>query len=403
MQSTLNNSNNYDASAWSISHCEKNEYYTDFGLAKGQKKDSKSHSKKALEQSEERQNKLAQQVSQLPKKLQAKLQEVVLPSTATSIGKTKNAPITKPFYDRQKKATQSMLLDDYDEHCLAEDDALNEVHTEAVENMYHQEMERQLEEDEARYQAYLTCKFKWDFPDDNMSQWDLMCLKDEIQQYEEGLRAKWQKWVDGEKITISDEEDIEKKRSYNLDLATRLNYGLTIQQHEYEEAERKHEADVAELEAFYQEKNKNYNLGLEMWLKYGLTKEQYEANRKYESNVRALQEFYQEPDYWNYPDYEMRLKAAIKKYEDDFEAEQKEQELKDQQNDWWLEDIDILKAEDDLDKQNEWWKDYEPEKDDEEDEQDYYFESYEDYCERRREEDIEAQRQNAIDDMYDDY
>ena len=32
-----------------------------------------------------------------------------------------------------------------------------------------------------------------------------------------------------------------------------------------------------------------------------------------------------------------------------------------------------------------------------------YFESYEDWCERRREEDIEAQRQNAIDDMYDDY
>jgi hypothetical protein len=349
------NTNNDEniASALSISNCEKNEYYTDFGLAKGQKKDSKSHSKKALEQSEERQNKLAEQVSQLPKKLQAKLQEVVLPPTATSIGKTKNAPITKPFYNRQKKATQSMLLDDYAELCLAEDDALNEVHTEAVENMYHQEMERQLEEDETRYQAYLTCKFKWDFPDDNMSQWDLMRLQDEIQKYEAGLTAKTR--------TISE-----------------------------------YQSDIL--------KKKRYDMGLAMWRKYGLTKEQYDANREYESNVAALEAFYEEPDYWNYPDYEMRLKAAIKKYEDDFEAEQKEQELKDQQNDWWLEDIDILKAEDDLDKQNNYWKDYyEPEKDDEESEHDYYFESYEDWCERRREEDIEAQRQNAIDDMYDDY
>ena len=61
-------------------------------------------------------------------------------------------------------------------------------------------------------------------------------------------------------------------------------------------------------------------------------------------------------------------------------------------------------TEDDLEEQNNYWKDYyEPEKDDEESDHDYYFESYEDWCERRREEDIEAQRQNAIDDMYDDY
>lgn len=296
------NDENIASASWSKSHFEKNEYYTDFGLAKGQKKDGKSHGKKAQEQSMERQNKVAEQVSLLPKKMQAKLQEVVSRPTAnaTTIGKSKNAPITKVFYNRQKKAAQTTLLDDYAEHCLAEDDALNEVYTEAAENMYHQEMERQEEEED--------------------------------------------------------------------------------------------------------KKIKNYQEGLELWLKYGLTKAQYDANREYEANVKALEEFYQEPDYWNYPDYEMRLKAAIKKFEDDFEAEQREQDLKDQQNDWWREDIDVLKAEDDLDKQNNYWNDYyEPEEDDEEADQNDYFESYEDWCERRREEDIEAQRQNAIDDMYDDY
>jgi hypothetical protein len=336
MQSTSNNSNNYDASAHASDY-EKNEYYTDFGLAKGQKKDSKSHSKKALEQSEERQNKLAEQVSQLPKKLQAKLQEVVLTPTATTKGKTKTALKTKPFYDRRNKASQVMLLDDYAEHCVAEDDALNEVHTEAVENMYHQEMERQEEEKEARYQAYLECKWKWDFPDDGMSQWELRCLQDEIQKYEAEFSANW-----------------EADSHYN----------------DYERAR--------------EEEDESYQKGLELWLKYGLTKEQYDANRKYESNVKALNAFYQEPDYWNYPDYEMRLKAAIKKYEDDFDAQQKEQALKDEQN--------------------EWWKDFETEDYyDEEADQDYNFESYEDYCERRREEDMEAQRQDAIDDMYDHY
>ena len=32
----------------------------------------------------------------------------------------------------------------------------------------------------------------------------------------------------------------------------------------------------------------------------------------------------------------MRLKAAIKKFEDDFDAEQREQDLKDEQNEWWI-------------------------------------------------------------------
>lgn len=168
----------------------------------------------------------------------------------------------------------------------------------------------------------------------------------------------------------------------------------------------------------------DYNLGLVMWLKYGFTKEQYDANLEYESNLRALEEFYRDYDYQNHPDYEMRLKSAIKKYKDNFGKEQNEQYLKDQQNEWWkeyeVEDqqneqyLKVLQdeqnerwkdyeVEEDKDQQNEWWKDYEVEEDDDEDKQYDDFESFEDYCERRREQDIEFEKQNAIDDMYDDY
>jgi hypothetical protein len=40
------------------------------------------------------------------------------------------------------------------------------------------------EEREVRYQEYLDKKYKWDFPDDMMSQYELMCLKLEIKAYE---------------------------------------------------------------------------------------------------------------------------------------------------------------------------------------------------------------------------
>jgi hypothetical protein len=40
------------------------------------------------------------------------------------------------------------------------------------------------EEREVRHQEYLDKKYKWDFPDDMMSQYELMCLKIEIKAYE---------------------------------------------------------------------------------------------------------------------------------------------------------------------------------------------------------------------------
>lgn len=343
MQSTINNSNNCDANAsMSNSNYEKNEHYTEFGLAKGQKKDAKARSFLAVKQAGERDKKVAEQVSLLPKKMQAKLkEEVVVAPIATSTGKTKTDPATKVFHIRQKK-TQAMILDDYAEDVLAEDDAQNEAwqakKDEADE--HYNDYERAREEEEARYQAYLVNKFKWDFPDDNMSQWEMMCLSDEIQKYEAELSTK------------SDQESTTR---------TLLEYKAG---------------------------DKNYQDGLALWLSHGLTKAQYDANREYESNVAALNAFYLEPDYQSHPDYENRLLAAIKKFEDDFDAQQKEQDLKDEQNDWWKGYV----VADDIQEVVDPYEEYEPEQ-----------ESFEDWCERKREENLEDARQNAIDDNRDDY
>jgi hypothetical protein len=142
---------------------------------------------------------------------------------------------------------------------------------------------------------------------------------------------------------------------------------------EYEEDQKKIIETDAEDDA--------YKAGLAMWLKYGLTKAQYDANREYEANCAALRAFYRELDYQSHPDYEMRLKAAIKKYEDDFDAEQKAQDLKDEQNEWWID----------------------PEMVDQDSVDDREMESYEDWLERQEEDRIQSQRENAIDDMRDDY
>jgi hypothetical protein len=320
----------------SDSDYEKNEYYTEYGVAKGQKKDSKARSFLAAKQAQERDKKVAEQVSLLPKKMQAKLAtETVFRPTAT--GKTKVALKTKPFYDRQNKASEAMLLDDYAEQCSAEYDAHHELREDQIDTMHAQEEERQ-------YQEYLEKKQIWDGSSDyGMSTWELMCLEYDIKAYETKMNAKLEKGI--------------KTRTLS----------------EYEEERRKFFETAEEDDA--------YKAGLAMWLKYGLTKAQYDANREYEANCAALRAFYRELDYQSHPDYEMRLKAAIKKYEDDFDAEQKAQDLKDEQNEWWI-DPEMAADQDTFD--------------------DREMESYEDWLERQEEDRIQSQRENAIDDMRED-
>ena len=290
----------------------------------------------AAKQAQEREKKVAEHISLLPKKMQAKLQQEVA-SAPTATGKIKTALKPKPFYDRQNKAIEAMLLDDYAEQCLAEYEAFDELREDQIDLMHAKEEERQ-------YQEYLEMKQTWDGSSDyGMSTWELMCLEHDIKVYETKMNAKLEKGI--------------KTRTLL----------------EYEEDRRKFFETAEEDDA--------YKAGLAMWLKYGLTKAQYDANREYEANCAALRAFYRELDYQSHPDYEMRLKAAIKKYEDDFDAEQKAQDLKDEQNEWWI-DPEMAADQDTFD--------------------DREVESFEDWNERQKEDRMQSQRENAIDDMRED-
>jgi len=208
------------------------------------------------------------------------------------------------------------------------------------------------DEEERQYQEYLEKKQIWNNSSNygDMSTWELMCLGYDIKAYETKMNGKLEEEVKTRTLSEYEAEKWEADSHYN------------------------------DYERVREEEDESYKAGLALWLKYGLTKAQYDANREYESNVKALNAFYRELDYYNYPDYEMRLKAAIKKYEDDFDAEQKAEALKDEQNEWWIDPE--MAIEDDFD--------------------DREMESYEDWLERQEEERIQSQRENAIDDMRDD-
>ena len=246
-----------------------NEYY----LEKGEKKDSKSRGRVAAVQAEAREKKIAEQIRQLPKKMQAKLTENTIAPVANT-GKTTNSHVTKTFHSRQK-TMQDLLLEEYNEEILVNEDVLKEHIDETFEKRWDEHMdamkeEERTQEEEERYQTYLGNKYLCEFPPKGMTQWDCMLLKDEIIEYEAEIAEK------------------HKERKYCI----------------FENGE--------ESKA--------------IWLEYNLTKEQYEAYKEYEENCGDLAAFYLEPDYAIHPDYEFRLKTAIKKYEDEWNAQKAREE-----------------------------------------------------------------------------
>jgi hypothetical protein len=122
-----------------------------------------------------------------------------------------------------------------------------------------------------------------------------------------------------------------------------------------------------------------YESGVSMWKRYGLTKDQFDAHREYEENLAKLEAYNQEPDN---PDYRMQLEAAIKKYEDDFNA-QVLKEDEDNQNDWWIEEYDEETYEEFLIRK------YKVDDD---------RETYEEWLESSEEDRIQSLREAAIDD-----
>jgi hypothetical protein len=291
MNSMINNTddNYYAVASMNNSDYEKNEHYLECGLIKGRKRDSKSRGKIAVAQMEARQTKIDELVGQLPKKMKQKLAETAV-VTAVTPGKSKIEPKTKLFHSRQQeKQTQDHILGHYDDQLLVEEDVVDEIYDEAYENYLDAMNEELKEAEEARYQAYLEKKFLWDFPDDNMSHWELMCLKDEVQAYEAELNAKWE-----------NEKQIKE----------------TVAPSEYEGEDH------------------------DLWIKYGLTKEQYHANQEYERNKQMLLAFYGEDDYANHPEYAIQLETAIQAYEAEFDARWHEKEA--------AEDNDLYFAQEEL-------------------------------------------------------
>ena len=110
---------------------DKNEFYTENGLAKGNKKDRKSYSKKALEQAEERQKKQDEYISHLP----GKMQKLLLEAKAIKAVKaykaikedadlTKAGKIYKHFVNPVKNTSQNVFYndDDYEEEYNEDED-----------------------------------------------------------------------------------------------------------------------------------------------------------------------------------------------------------------------------------------------------------------------------------------
>jgi hypothetical protein len=321
---------------------DKIEFYAENGLPFDKKRDSHSHSKKAHDKKEERKQKIIEQISQLPNKMQAKLAEDVAIITSVP-GKVKNTPVTKLFHNRKlsdpANATQKMMCSDYEDQILGEEDALDEAwenELEADREQHLEMMDKEREEnEEALRQEYLVAKYMRDYPEDGETPFQFWWIRDYINTYEAKMAAKV-----AATMTLEEYED-KKSRSQSVSL----------------------------------------------WIRYGLTEEQYDVNREYENNCAALSAFYSEPDYANYPDFGIRLEAAVKKYEQDLEAALLQKAEDDDNNDWWIPyGLEQKEAETEV----------------EEEEDDREVVTYEDWCDDKREDDFEAFKQNMIDDNRDD-
>ena len=375
--------NNNDGSASSSSCFDKNEFYTENGLIKAQKKDRKSHGKNAANQMEDRNQKIAAQISLLPKKLQAKLAK---DAVASSPGKVTNTHVTKLFHNRNhagQSAIQGLLYQEYDEALLAEEDALQEAWEKSNEE---EDEEKEYKEDQ--YQKYLEKKAIWDLPrDGTRSRFELTCLKEDIDEYEAEMKAKT--------MTISD-DDYEQIRK------------VVYEDHKYELEHCRSDWDQNKLQWFQKEVDdyeRNHDINqpseaLGVWLRYGLTKEQYGANLAYKNNLSNLSAYYEDPDYANHPQYGIDLETDIKNYELDFDAKTQKDAEEDDANDWWT-----TNCEDGSNEQKEslefyqTWREIQHEN--EMDDWRQETKTFEDWCDNKREQDMEDFRQNMIDDRED--
>lgn len=148
-----------------------------------------------------------------------------------------------------------------------------------------------------------------------------------------------------------------------------------------------------------------YESNVSMWKRYGLTKEQYNAHLEYENNLVRLNDFYKDTDHANHPDYRMRLEAAIKKFEDEYDAQVlKEEEEANNNYDWWLEGLEQIYDEGETYEEfliRTQGEDEDEDEDECEEVDDDYRETYEEWLESREDDRILSLREAACDDNRD--
>ena len=326
MNSTNNTENNSSESNLCDSFgfgFDKNEYYTENGLSLNTKRDSKSRNKKAVAKKEGREQKIVDKIDQLPKKMRAKLEQEK--AALTTSGKVKQTLIPNIVHNRKlsdpSNATQKIMCQDYDEHALGEEDCIEDFAAiEAEEEQEAQEAllimkqeqeeallimkqenqeallimkQEQEEQEKAEYIAYTEAKMLWDFPDEGMSRYDLLRVKQSIETYEATMKE----------IATMKETDI----CCNDDECASL------------------------------------------WERYGLSVEQYLAHQKYLKDCDLLQNYeYSYSDVTELtPKQARKLKERIAAYEKEQDQMRQDISEKDDQNDWWMPEQKVEVVEED--------------------------------------------------------
>jgi hypothetical protein len=246
---------------------DKNEFYAENGLSRGQKKDRKSHGKKAREQQEQREDKVAKQVLLLPKKMQKalkaldkdkdkdKVKEVANPQ------QVKQVKYIKTITRKGKKDDFALALEDSDEE------------------------------------------------DQGVKMWQLNGLTEA--EFLENMEKEMQ--VRSENLCFDEEDEEEVVNDYKEYNNTYINY-INAKREFQMYSEQWSEKELLKFKEIIDsyEALSDYERGVRMWQSYGLSEAQYVAHQKKELSVESLfEDGYFDEDHQD----------AIYSQEDDCEAD----------------------------------------------------------------------------------
>jgi hypothetical protein len=169
---------------------DKNEFYSENGLSKGQKKNRKSHGKKAQEQQQQREDKVAKQVLLLPKKMQKALKaldsnktdrkekEKEMDSQVKYIKTLNRKGKKEDFAFTLAEQEQDEVVDDSDEVVDDSDEVVDDS-DEVVDDS-----DEVVEQYDLSARTYIHAKREFQMYPDNWSKEDLEKFQKTIERYE---------------------------------------------------------------------------------------------------------------------------------------------------------------------------------------------------------------------------